>query len=35
MGERVVLGVRIGFREAFRVLDILLNDLFNKIGIWD
>ena len=33
MGEWVRLVVRIGFRDAFRVLDILLNDLFNKIGI--
>ena len=35
MGEWVGLGVRIGFREDFRLLDILLNDLFNKMGIWN
>ena len=35
MGEGVGLGVRIGFRKAFRILDILLKDLFTKIGIWD
>ena len=33
MGEWVGLGVRIGFRKAFRILDFLLNDLFNKMGI--
>ena len=31
MGEWVGLGVSIGFS----VLDILLNDFFNKMGIWD
>ena len=31
----VELGVRIGFRKAFRILDILLSDLFNKIGVWN
>ena len=35
MGEWVGLGVRIGFMNAFRILDILLNNLFNKIGVWD
>ena len=30
MGEWVGLGVMIGFRYDFGVLDILLNDLFNK-----
>ena len=35
MGEWVGLGVRIGLRDAFRILDILLNDLFNKMGVWD
>ena len=35
MGEWVRLGVRIGFRDALGVLDILLNDLFNKMGVWN
>ena len=35
MGEWVGLGVRIGFTKAFKILDILLNVLFNKIGIWN
>ena len=35
MGEWVGLGVKIGFRKAFRISDILLNDLFNKICIWN
>ena len=35
MGEWVGLGVRIGFRKAFRILDILLNDVFNKMGEWN
>ena len=35
MGEWVGLGVRIGFRKGFRILDILLNDLFNKMGVWN
>ena len=34
MGEWVGLRVRIRFRKSFRILDILLNDLFNKMGIW-
>ena len=33
MGEWVGLEVRIGFRDALGVLVILLNDLFNKMGI--
>ena len=35
MGEWVGLGDRIGFRRIFRLLVILLNVLFNKIGIWN
>ena len=35
MGEWVGLGVRIGFRKAFMFLDILLNVLFNKMGVWN
>ena len=35
MGEWVGLGVRIGFRKAFRILDILLNESFNKMGVWN
>ena len=35
MGEWVGLGFRIGIRDAFRILDILLNYLFNKMGVWD
>ena len=35
MGEWVGLGDRIGFRRTFMILDILLNVLFNKIGIWN
>ena len=31
IGEWVGLGVRIGFRKAFRILDIL----FNKMGVWN
>ena len=31
MGEWVGLGIKVGFRG----LDNLLNDLFNKQGIWD
>ena len=31
MGEWVGLGVKVGFRG----LDGLLNDLFNKIGVWN
>ena len=31
MGEWVGLGVR----RDFRFLDILLNDLFNKMGVWN
>ena len=35
MGEWVRLGFRIGFRKAFGILDILLNNLFNKMGVWN
>ena len=35
MSEWVGLGVRIGFRKAFNILDILLNNLFNKMGVWN
>ena len=35
MGEWVGLGVRIGFRNSFKILDILLNDLINKMRVWD
>ena len=33
MGEWVGLGVKIGFGYVFRILDILLNTLFNKMGV--
>ena len=33
MGEWVGFWVRIGCRDALGVLDILLNDLFNKMGV--
>ena len=32
MGEWVGLGVKVGFRDVFKSLDNLLNDLFNKMG---
>ena len=35
MGEWVGLGFIIGFMEAFRILDILLCALFNKMVVWD
>ena len=35
MGEWVGLGITVGFKNVLRGLDILLNDLFNKMRIWD
>ena len=35
MGEWVGLAVRIGFRKGFRILEILLNVLFNKMRVWN